>query len=508
MIKRGLDIELNVRPVYIGLYHEEYYEGPCRFGSGDALQPGFDQIMNRQLSEQFAETVKNAMPEKVKLLEPIFVERPDSWITGENLYETLLEGSAETDFYIVNSGIGRSGITLEFAQRVRKPLAIAPDRCCEVPIINAALRARGLEVYAARTWKELKKTITALHLRKVLNSTQLLLAPRMDSHASMSAPDTFLSLDQVTDKLGVRFRYINIHELLDQMQPLPEGGNYTTPGRKTNNITAEEIAALEPIADRMLAEAQEVHVEKKFLMKSLTACATVKKLLDVYDCSGFTMPCPDTCSTRRLNEMQFTPCMIHSLLNEQGIPSACEYDINALLAMVVLEAVSGNAAYMGNTDVVPYEDGELVLMDGMRAMVFPDIEDKTNLYHTWHSVHSRKLHGIDGENSPFGLQHFARDQKFGAVIRYDYNRDAGQVLTACRFSPDLKKLFVGRGEVVGGGDFDKENCNNYLIYRVADQKKYFDAQMQVGTHLPVVYGDFTEELSILGECLGMEVLRV
>ena len=78
----------------------------------------------------------------------------------------------------------------------------------------------------------------------------------------------------------------------------------------------------------------------------------------------------------------------------------------------------------------------------------------------------------------------------------------------CRFSPDLKKLFVGRGEVVGGGDFDKENCNNYLIYRVADQKKYFDAQMQVGTHLPIVYGDYSEELSILGESLGMEVLRV
>ncbi len=43
---------------------------------------------------------------------------------------------------------------------------------------------------------------------------------------------------------------------------------------------------------------------------------------------------------------------------------------------------------------------------------------------------------------------------------------------------------------------------------MADQKKYFDAQMQVGTHLPIVYGDDTEELSILGESLGMEVLRV
>ncbi|MGN1001141.1 MAG: fucose isomerase [Oscillospiraceae bacterium] len=508
MINRGLDVKLNVRPVYIALVHEAYYEGPCRFGSGDALQPGYDTLIGHQLFADFVETVKNAVPPEVNLLEPVYVERTDGWVTKESVYEALLAGNSETDFYIVNSGIGRSDITLEFAQRVRKPIAIAPDRCCEVPIINAALRSRGLEVYAARTWKELAVQIRALRLRKVLCNTSILLAVRMNSQASMSAVDTFISLDQVTEKLGVKFRYINIHELLDEMSPLTPDGNYTTPGRKTANITEEEIAEMEELADKMMAAAQEVHVEKKFLVNSLKAYATVKKNLDLYDCNAFSMPCPDTCSTRRLNQLQFTPCLIHSLLNEQGIPSACEYDINAALSMMLLEAVSGNAAYMGNTNVLPLEDGKLLQMDGLSGMKFPEIEDKTNLYHTWHSVHNRKLHGINAEDSPFAIRHFAYDQKFGAVLRYDYNRDAGQVLTTTRFSPDLKKLFVGRGVVVCGGDMDKDNCNNYLIYRVADQKKYFDAQMEVGTHLPLVYGDFTEELCLLGQLLGMEVLSV
>lgn len=36
-MKRGLDVKLNVRPIFIALVHEAYYEGPCRFGSGEAL---------------------------------------------------------------------------------------------------------------------------------------------------------------------------------------------------------------------------------------------------------------------------------------------------------------------------------------------------------------------------------------------------------------------------------------------------------------------------------------
>lgn len=508
MINRTMDVVLNLRPVFIALAHEEYYEGPCRFGSGEALEPGYDAIMNREIFKGFVEKVKKYVPENVNVLEPIFVERTDNWVAKEDLYKTLLTGVEETDFYIVNSGIGRSDIALEFAMRAKKPMAIAPDRCCEVPIFTAALKARGYEIYAARTWKELQTVIKGVRLKKVLENTHVLLAPRMNSQASFSATDTFICLNEVTEKLGVKFRYVNIHELLDMMNLRPEDGNYTTPGRKTNNLTAEDLEGIEELADKMIADAQEVEVERKFLINSLKAYAAVKKNLDLMDCNAFTVPCPDVCSTRRINQMQFTFCLTHSLLNEQGIPSACEYDINALVSMAVLEGASGKAAYMGNTNVIPYEDGELLKMDGLSGMEFPEIEDKTNLYHVWHSVANRKLHGINAENSPFAIRHFAYDQGFGAVLRYDFNRDAGQEITLFRFSPDLKKALIGKATVVCGGDYDKLNCNNYMIYRVKDQEAFFNAQMETGTHLPLVYGDYTKELIIMAKALGLEVLSV
>ena len=36
MIKRGLDIKLNVKPIFLGIVHKFYYEGPCRFAKGEA----------------------------------------------------------------------------------------------------------------------------------------------------------------------------------------------------------------------------------------------------------------------------------------------------------------------------------------------------------------------------------------------------------------------------------------------------------------------------------------
>ena len=65
----------------------------------------------------------------------------------------------------------------------------------------------------------------------------------------------------------------------------------------------------------------------------------------------------------------------------------------------------------------------------------------------------------------YGVRHFAYDQGFGAVMRYNFKQDAGQEITLCRISPDCKKLFVGKGTIVGGGDYDLDNCNGYVVFR-------------------------------------------
>ena len=509
MIRRGLDVKLNVKPICFGLVHQYYYEGPCRFAKGEALTSEYELILAQELKQKFFDNVKENMPDCVNVMEPLYLECNDDWRIPEAAFDAMTKDLDQIDVYMISGGIARSALLIELAQRTHKPIIQDPATYADLAAVGACLKNRGLESYEHLTWEEIAARMKALRVRKALKLANIMLAVRFDSNASKSGNDTFVTLEKVTETFGTKFRFLNIHELMDYMNPLPEGGNYTTPGRlNTPNITPEEIKEAEALADELIAGADDVHIDREHLVTSCKAYVEVKKLLDYHDCCGFTAPCPDLCSTRRVNDAKFTFCLTHSLLNEQGIPSACEYDIDGVLTMLILSTISGMAPYMGNTMPLVYQNGTIRPMKRFNIEDLAGVEDLTNLYHTSHSTPNRKFRGIDGEKSHYGIRHFAYDQGFGAVFRYDFKKDVGQPITICRLSPDCTKMFIGKGTIVAGGDYDLDNCNGYVVYRVADQEKFFKAQCQVGNHLPIVYGDCAKELEMLAECLGLEVLSV
>ena len=51
----------------------------------------------------------------------------------------------------------------------------------------------------------------------------------------------------------------------------------------------------------------------------------------------FLLACHELCTTEIPQQRKFTPCMCHSILKDEGIPSGCEEDLNALMAMVILQ---------------------------------------------------------------------------------------------------------------------------------------------------------------------------
>jgi len=207
------------------------------------------------------------------------------------------------------------------------------------------------------------------------------------------ADDSFVNLSEVSEKFGTSFRQINFHELMDHMNPMPEGGNITTPGRITPNVTVEEIKELEDYADQLMAEAYECEISKEYLVNSLKAWKAVRKNMNIYDCSACAIPCPDTCSTRRLNEGKFTFCLSHQLNNECGVPGACKYDIAAALTMMAQICLSKEVSFMGNTlPIVESKAGVQWISQEDRDA----IADTSNLYCVNMSPHMRKTHGIDG----------------------------------------------------------------------------------------------------------------
>lgn len=334
----------------------------------------------------------------------------------------------------------------------------------------------------------------------------MLVASRFSSVKSYGGTDNFVNLEEITNRLGVKFRNISVHELLDQLHEVDPYSNPTIPGRKGQNINAEDTALAEKLADEFIANADEVRMDRAAIIDTFKAYVLVQKLMDHYECNAFTAPCPDLCSTRRLSEERVTFCLTHSLNIENGIPSACDLDFNSLLTQAVLENLSGKSVYMGNANVCSLEDGKLPTIFGDFDDAHIDhLDDKTNLYSIFHATPTRKFDGFEQPLKKYSVDSFAYSG-FGATVRYDFMQDEGQEITVCRIDPTGTKMLAAKGTIVASAGYDGKSCGQGLFFRVADNKDLFYKQCEFGCHLTLVYGDYIEDLKKFGKVTGIEIV--
>jgi hypothetical protein len=174
--------------------------------------------------------------------------------------------------------------------------------------------------------------------------------------------------------------------------------------------------------------------------------------------------------------------------------------------MVILSNLAKAPAYLGNTHVNPIKNGLRPL--GLRPLgegIIDELEKTENLVLTWHSVPNRKLTGYSAKNAPYAIRSFTHSG-WGATVRYDFNQDKGQTVTMCRIDPTCKILFVARGTIVGGTGYNDVNCSEGVFFQVKNSRDFFEKQSLVGHHVPLVYGDYLDQIVKLGNILGLEVI--
>lgn len=512
-IKKHEDVRLNVKPMFLTLYHEYQFEGPCRFGEGMQLEKEFDLMMAAEKFKGWYKQLQDAMPaDVVNLLEPVEVQRDENFLTTDEMLDKLAEGSEEVDLYYIGYASRPYDLALEFAQRVGKPCAIT-QACCASAITSAEFLARGLEFYSFEDWADATEYMTILRARKVMKEAKILAATRMTSAVSVSAPDSIIDPEKITEKFGTRIRFVSAHELLDQISYDDPMSNYNTPGRKGLNFDDEDAAAIDRATDELIAGAEECQMTREMVKKSVECHHGINKFLDAFECNCFTAPCPDLCATRRLNEKQFTMCLNHSLNNENGIPSACEYDLGALVSKLMLQAIGRRPSYMGNCFTSPIRNGVRAPLP--KALFFTpehvdqktvELADAENVVLTFHSVPNRRWESFDEPYRPYAIREFARSG-FGATLRYEFAADAGQIITMCRIDPTCQKLFVAKGTILNSMGYDQTNCSMGVFFQVKDSKDFFKKQAAIGNHMPLIYGDFEDQIIELGELLGLEIVQ-
>lgn len=498
-IKRGLDEKLKVKSIFYNLVHcgpqnppvsddinvNSAYEGPCRLGTGVQLTHDYDVKTGAERFKDFKDTISK-YPDYCDMMEPSYLEWTDSFeVPPENLKKVEAD-LMEADFFI-NDGVLNGCPSMELAKKTKCPSAQVG--CCSADW-PAGARRWGLEGYAYSDHEDAARHFKILRARKGFKKTRVLFVNR-----GMVLPQGTLRLscsnidpETATAQLGIEFHYLEHRKLIDACL----------------NMTDDQKKRAEVKTDELIAGARFNKMTREHVMKGVNLYIVVRDLLDQFDCNAFTMPCHEVCATRAFNdEVQFTPCMCHSLLKEDGIPSTCELDMNAMIAMSLMVNLTNTAPHMGNTGPHFKPDKlDFTVPNGLAAV--PELEGETDLFYTFHAVQTRKMRGLDEPEQSYGLVSFTH-AGWAPTIRHDFNEDKGETITLARTTPDAKNLVIIRGKIVAASGMNDVGCTNGFFWKplYATGRQTFKQMMNAGHHWTWVYGDISEDLVDLCESVDI-----
>lgn len=465
-MNRAIDMKLKVKPVFHQLIHSGAYEGPCRVGDEKALSPDVERARAKRRFKEFHENLKGNLTSDAEILRPVYLEWGEDWVMSESEFEKLKSDLHEVDLFLV----ARSGLpqypTVAIAQRYNRPVAML-GQVSSVDI-SAYLRARGFEGYAPIDFDDLNRLISLLRVRKAIQHTKMLVVTD-GGLITVGVVSNLWNLEDLKARFGVDYRCIPSQEIFDQM----------------DYVIEDEQEKAEEITEGLIKNAKKVHIRREHILQSVNFYLAAKSLMEKYGCNAFVMPCFEVCVKRIPAERKVTFCLAHSLLKDEGFPSACEGDTNVLLAMTLLMYLSRKSAYMGNSYIIDKEENIMALH---------------------HDVPGLKMKGLDKPDLPYGVRNFTVGG-WGATVRYDFSRDKGETVTLARFNPTATKLFVAMGEIVGCGGFDDVGCSLRAHIKVRNVVDLFHKEADFGHHLAMVYGDYTQEVRELGDLIGFDVVE-
>ena len=474
---RNIDIpspylnKLVVKPILTSMYHTTVWEGPCRW-KGEPREEEL-KIAAKDL-DNLSKAVKDSSIDKsiVDMLEPGQVFFMEDYVIREEEFKKIEEDANKADVLYINPR-GCSISNYNVAIRFKKPVVLSGGLSCRTVDISAYFRSKGLECYIPNSPEETNQQFALLKARKNFSQTRILFPtdrkwPSVCSCAGINEPE------KLKGQFGIELVVISYDELSQEME------------RTKNNKTLNHEAA--EMADTVFNNANRSFIDKKYVVNSMEFYQTVTSLMKRYNCNAFTIECFEFCTSRLPQKWTITPCLIHTMFKDLGIPSACEGDLGGLLAMNMLMLVSNKSPHFGNMFYQGKEKGTMTIN---------------------HSVPGIKMNGYDKPGLPYQLSHFTASG-WGTKAVIDFIKNDEKDITVARMNPLGTGLLVLKGKLVGskGWDEDLLGCavSAYIVGKESSTAEEFvRKQADYGNHLAWVYGDYAEQLMKLGDMIGVDV---
>jgi hypothetical protein len=460
------DIKLNVKPVMANLIHSGSWQGPCRPTSA---KPEVEKAEAERRFADWCQRLKTnglGRAEDVRLLGPAHVTFSEDWVLKPDQVAKLTPDSRETDvFFIIPSGNSRS--SFEIGNLFNKPIVLDGLNCRNISIAGYTL-AKGNEIFVAGEDMDLTKLLSLLRARKVFRQTKILFPT---NGVPPFSPDTVWDFEDLRKRLGVEVVKIDFRELSGEM------------GRLLGDQAERQRA--EKAATELIRKADRLFLHEGFVVRSMIFDRCIRNLMARHGCNAFTIDCFEFCPSLLPQKWMVVPCLQHALFGNEGIASSCEADLGILLAVRLLMSVSNRSCHQGNSD--PRPGGTFSIN---------------------HSAPSMKMNGLDQPDLPYQLGRFV-EQGWGTKAVIDFMNNKERMVTVARVDPTATKLLVLKGTLVGASGWGKDllGCSVEAVIKPPTGRihEFLRRRMIYGNHLQWVYGDYTKELKVLGEMLGLNV---
>jgi len=456
------DVKINVKPVACYMIHEGVWTGPCRWNPNPP--PEEEKVRYRRSFERSVTRYKESLSKDVKMLEPVYTEYPEATGFGEKQLRELEGDNEEVDLYLSSGNVYPQYPGSLIGEKYKKPVAIISGYVNWD--LSARLRSKGLEGFAPSNIEELNNIISILRARKIFQQTNLLLISDIP-FKNRPAPSACTDFKGLNERFGFETTILDYKELSEERDRI-----------MNNKNTMEEV---ENFTDKLITNAEEVRMEREWMIPSVIFYFAVKNLMNRYNCNAFTIECFEFCSNKLSYDWKVIPCLIHSLLKDEGYPSGCEGDINATLAMDMLMGIAKRSAFMGNLFV----------------------KDENTMYYG-HNVPAMKMLGFDKPDLPYALQNFVTEG-WGPKVQMDLSQLDEKTVTIARCNPLATKILLIKGEIIGCEGQNEVGCSLKTHVRIPDTNELVEKTRNYGFHYAMVYGDYSKNIKKLADMLKLEV---
>jgi hypothetical protein len=454
MKELAMNTKLVVRPIVGCLTHTHFWEGPCRAGYKKDMTPEAEKANADIAFAQACKELEKATKE-IAFLPAIDARYNESFVVGRDVFEQIESDIDKVDFFLcMNWRIPK-------LERYHKPVVIMQNGNEGIDFA-AYCRSIGIEAYVAMDIQDLNEIAHLLWVRKAVSQTRALVL-------TAGSQPTFGIQSLIRDPEIIRQKYGL------EVVKLP----YTSIVPYMDSITDAEA---KPVADKILAAAADVKVNREWFINDIKYYLAAKKMMDKYDCNAFSTACHELCTSEIPQARKFTPCTCHTLLKDEGIPSGCEEDLNALLAMTIMQYTADRPAFMGNPS---HETDELLKIH--------------------HAVPALCMNGYGSKPLAFKLWAFT-GQGFGGKMQVDFTENKSDKVTLGRFNPAGDTICIKTGKVIKS-EYEEVYCSPFYYIQMDDVRHYMHALAGFGHHQVLIFGDYSRQIKQLAEIMHFSVVE-